>query len=372
MYSDQVTKLLSEGSKRFAAKEFEDASEKYAEACELYSNEHDGADDPDLLLLYGKSLFEGAVASSEVFGGQANDDDDEIGADVDGVEVAEGDNFQFHDEAPLAEDDDASEEKEDQGKGDEGETREKVDDGAGGDEALQSDFEVAWEILDLARALFEEKLATVGPPQDLSPPYLALDSEQPENEYAALTKKLSETYDLLGEVSLESENFPQAALDLDKSLQLRQQLYDPSTSSLVSESHYKLSLALEFCVEDPELRGKAVSHLRQAISLVEARNDHNTNEKQKRLDQDLVQDLRAKLEELERLDDDADIDHEKLEILKGILGQPATGAPGAQSTANKVAQALMQKTPAVNDLSSMVKKRKPKDKGPQGAKRPKQ
>jgi HAT1-interacting factor 1 len=371
MYSDQVTKLLREGSKRFAAKEYEDASEKYAEACELYSNEHDGADDPDLLLLYGKSLFEGAVANSEVFGGQANDGDDENGADVDGVEVAEGDNFQFHDEAPLAEEDDASGEVEQSNK-DEGEARDEVEDGAGDEEAPQSDFEVAWEILDLARALFEEKLAVVGPPQDLSPPYLALDSAQPEHEYGVLTKKLSETYDLLGEVSLESENFPQAALDLDKSLQLRQQLYDPSVSSLVSESHYKLSLALEFCVEDPELRDKAVSHLRKAIALVEARSDHETNEKQKRLDQDLVQDLRAKLEELERADDDADIDHEKLEILQGILGQPAAGAPGAKSTAVKVAQALKQKAPAVNDLSSMVKKRKPKDKGPQGAKRSKQ
>lgn len=71
------------------------------------------------------------------------------------------------------------------------------------------------------------------------------------------------------------ENFPQSAQDLTKSLDLRLELY-PFDSPLVSESHYKLALALEFSVEDGgqdvnEARQNAAKHIQLAIKSTEAR-----------------------------------------------------------------------------------------------------
>ncbi|CAH2351982.1 putative NASP-related protein Sim3p [[Candida] railenensis] len=400
MYSKEIQTLLSEGSVSYAAKEYDAASEKYAEACELYSTEN-GADDADLLLLYGKALYQGAVSKSEVFGGQPQGDnkeasgEDKAEGEGEGEEDDDDGNFQFLDVAeevgdekvaaadeededeeqvPLAEEDEEDEEhSKDQ-------DQEQEQEAAEGEE--QSDFEVAWEILDLTRSLFEAKLADLS--TTLVPPYLASDNEESSDEYINLTKKLSETYDLLGEVSLESENFTQSAIDLENCLALREKLYNPDKSSLISESHYKLSLALEFCVEDPKSKSKAIEHLKIAIKLVQERNVNETDARKKKDNDELAQDLLVKLDELQR-EEEPDFDEQKLDILKGILGQPTTAdasgsKPAASGSSNAIindlSSAIKKKkspsAPQVNDLSSMVKKRKPASKDGKTMKKPKQ
>lgn len=401
MYSKEIQTILSEGSKSYAAKEYDAASEKYAEACELYNTEND-ADDADLLLLYGKALYQAAVSKSEVFGGQPQGDNKETSSEekIEGEGEGEGDddgNFQFLDVAEevgdekvtAAEEDDEGEDEDqvplaEEDEEDEEQSKEQEQDqdqeGAEGEE--QSDFEVAWEILDLTRSLFESKLAELS--TSLVPPYLATDNEESSDEYINLTKKLSETYDLLGEVSLESENFTQSAIDLENCLALREKLYNPEKSSLISESHYKLSLALEFCVEDPKLKSKAIDHLKIAIKLVQERNVDEIDARKKKDNDELVQDLLVKLDELQR-EEEPDFDEQKLDILKGILGQPTTAdASGSNAAASGSSNAIIndlssaikkKKTPSapqVNDLSSMVKKRKPASKDGKATKKLKQ
>ncbi|EDK38046.2 hypothetical protein PGUG_02144 [Meyerozyma guilliermondii ATCC 6260] len=341
-YSSTINALVADANKLYAQKDFEEAALKYGEACESYSSEY-GAEDADLLNLYGKALFQNAVSRSEVFGGVGAQQDEPKKEDND-----EAGNFQFHDDAPLAEEDDTNDASAPIGH-EEQETSDN-EDKENEPEEDQSDFEVAWEILDLARSLFEQQLEKCSDKPSKTP-YLATDSEEPQNKYVTITKKLSEVYDLLGEVSLESENFPQAAADLQKSLELREQLYDSQLSALVSESHYKLSLALEFCVEDPNSRAKSAEQMRLAIASVERRNETEKNEAKKKDNLELLNELKERYADL-RKDPAEEFDEQKLDIIKGILGEASE--TGEKSDPNKA------KRTAVNDLSGMVKKKKPK------------
>lgn len=379
-YSDGINELVAEGAKLYAAKEFDDASEKYAEACENYSNEH-GEEDADLLLLYGKSLFQSAVLKSEVFGGTATNEEKEEKEDESKEKEEQEDdgNFQFCDDAPLAEEEDdensgvaAEEEEEERESGNDADKDEE----APQEEEEQSDFEVAWEILDLTRSLFEKKLENVQKQgENLKSPYLSKDNEETDNEFIILTKKLSETYDLLGEVSLEAENFAQSAIDLQNCLDLRLKLYNPENSSLISESHYKLSLALEFCVDDPELRSKACEQMRLAIESVKDRNSKEKDPAKRKDNDDLVQDLEVRYQELER-DPTEDLKNEQMTIIKGILGAPSDDGDDKSPVANLVndLSSIVKKKPekpAVNDLTSMVKKRKSSSKTGESSKKSK-
>lgn len=362
-YSDAINALLADAAKLYAVKEYDQASEKYADACESYNIEHN-SDDPDLLLLYGKALFQSAVLRSEVFGGTA-----EQPQKTEEKEEEEDGNFQFHEDA-LAEDDDENNaldrqeeednEEADEGNGDENnETNENDGENEDNEEESQSDFEVAWEILDLTRSLLEDRLEGLSDTNKPTPPFLKTDTEDSDNDYIVLTKKLAEVYDLLGEVSLEAENFPQSAVDLQKSLELRLLLYNPENLSLISEAHYKLSLALEFCVEDPNLRQRAAEQMKLAIDSVKRRNAAETDPKKKEDNDGLVKDLLVRYHELQK-DPAEEIQAEQLDIIKGILGE-ATGGEKAPKPAS----------PAVNDLTSMVKKRKPAKDAKDGKKRAK-
>ncbi|KAK6198861.1 uncharacterized protein RJT21DRAFT_122517 [Scheffersomyces amazonensis] len=390
-YSEEISKVIAEGSRLYSSKNYDSASEKYGEACEKYS-EQNGKEDANLLLLYGKALFQSAVSKSEVFGGnpgattnEEGDNGEDNGKKDEEDDGEEDGKFQFYDAAPLAEEEVEgeaegegpvpAEEDDDEDEEDEEEKEALTTNGNGqeeeGDGQDQSDFEVAWEILDLARSLFEEQLEELGD-KKLKPPYLQSDKEETSNEFIIITKKLSETYDLLGEVSLEAENFPQSAIDLENCLNLRLKLYNPINSALISESHYKLSLALEFCVEDPKSKGKAVEQMKLAIESVKRRNENETDEDKRKDNEELLNDLKLRYQELQRDETEA-FKAEQVDIIKGILGE-ATSDNGSSSTPSANSSAAVintltgvkKKTPAsavpVNDLTSITKKRKPTDK----------
>lgn len=362
-YSTEVSKLIAEGSKLYAVKEYDQAADKYADACYTYNKEQE-EDDADLLLLYGKALFQSAVSKSEVFGGSKDDGKSEEKKEE--KDDKDDGNFQFHDDAPLAEDEDKEgpvEEEDDDddedNNGEEGpvpadegeEDGEEESQGDGAEEeGAESSFEVAWEILDSARAIYESKLEDLKLQpgfEQVKSPYLKSDTEETKDEFIIISKKLSETYDLLGEVSLEAENFPQSAIDLESCLNLRLKIFNPNNSSLISESHYKLSLALEFCVEDPDLRLKALHQLKLAIDSVKLRGANESDPKAKKENSELIKDLQVRLQELEK-DPEEELKLQQMNIIKGILGE-ATGEDAPASSS---------KAPAVNDLTSIVKKRK--------------
>ncbi|KAF7278672.1 nuclear autoantigenic sperm protein isoform X2 [Rhynchophorus ferrugineus] len=78
-----------------------------------------------------------------------------------------------------------------------------------------SDLQVAWEVLELAKKIFQKK------------------DEK---------KNLAETLIILGEVSLESENFPSAINDIKQGLDIQKELFSKDSRS-VAETFYKLGIA---------------------------------------------------------------------------------------------------------------------------------
>lgn len=357
-YSAEITKLLAEGAKSYAAKNYDVAVDHYGEACQLFSENHDGEEDPELLFLYGQALFQAAVSKNGLFGGSAEETTKgDAGEEEEKKEEEKPTNgmFTFSEDVPLAEEDDSSSDEDDaEGEQDDDEDNDGDDDDnnddegdANGDddgapqEEEQSDFEVAWEILDLARTLFESKI-----PEGTH--------EIPENASESTDStiknkvKLSEIYDLLGEISLETENFKQAAEDFESLLKVRETIY-PFESNMVSEAHYKLALALDFDFENDEAKSKAVHHLKKAIqSIKDNQTKLGTNK-----DDDLIKDLEIKLQEMEKDPNEA-FNQQKADIMKGILGQ----ATGSNSDAIKSSASA---SPApVNNLTGLVKKRKAK------------
>lgn len=107
----------------------------------------------------------------------------------------------------------------------------------GGAEDEEDDFANAYEVLDLARVLLLKNLeeAQAGKGK----------KTEPSAVVKQLKERLADTHDLQAEISLEGERFPHAVVDLRAALELKEELYPPQ-SSLIAETHYKLSLALEF------------------------------------------------------------------------------------------------------------------------------
>lgn len=349
-YPEQIDKLLRQGAKGLGEKDYETAVEVYGKACELYQQET-GETDADLLLLYGKALFESGVSQSDVLGGQQ--------VTSEKIEEAKGDdndneNFQFNDLAaeeaqsvPNGEPESGPDSESDSEPEPESETS---NEGEGDDN--KNDLELAWDVLEVARGLFTKKLKeNEHYRSSLISPYLKSDKDETEQIYIKTLKLLSEVYDLLGEVSLEAEHFPQAASDLEECLELRKQLYDAKYSSLVGESHFKLSLALEFCLEDEKAKEKARSHIKEAIQILE--NDNEKNPEKKTNNDEIIQSLQERYDEI---GDKAEqlINQQKQEML-GILG-----SSDGSDILNKLSNPATA-TP-VNDLTSVVKKRKPTSK----------
>lgn len=112
-------------------------------------------------------------------------------------------------------------------------------------------MQLAWEMLELAKSIFSKHADSL---EAADPVRLELES------------KLSETYQTLGEVSIENENYPQAIEDLTMCLRRRQDLL-PEDNRSVAETHYQLGVALGFNTQFDE----AVNALNDAISVLEKR-----------------------------------------------------------------------------------------------------
>lgn len=131
----------------------------------------------------------------------------------------------------------------------------------GDDGEPEDDFNAAWEVLDLARALYEKRL----------------------DESDEIKLKLAETLLLLGDVSLETgvwfravvftlvnspvEKFDQAITDYSAGLELKVELL-PQSSRQLAEIHYKLCIVLD--MSSGHL-SDAIEHAEKALASVEAR-----------------------------------------------------------------------------------------------------
>ncbi|KAK9464514.1 SHNi-TPR-domain-containing protein [Lipomyces arxii] len=319
----ELEKVIAAGSQAYGLKNYEDATEQFAKACETYSMIH-GQENPELLFLYGRALFQVAVSSSDVLGGTSESSSaDKGGLIPKGLTPSsprpESSNnqglFQFTGDAV---DDDSDKEDEQDGENQEEEAEE------------ESDFETAWDVLDLARTLFVKQL------EDLR--------ENEVDKKRDLQLKLADIYDILGEISLESENFPQASNDLEMSLNLKEDLYPPE-STFISEACFKLSLALELIPDPPEMRLKAADLVQKAIDSLTKRSEISGEN-----DPTLLNDLQIRLQELRNTTKAPDVKNE----LANMLG----------SVSDDIKDKLVQTISQVTDISGLVKRKRPSSVSP--------
>jgi len=133
-----------------------------------------------------------------------------------------------------------------------------------------SNLQLAWEVLELAKLAFTKQAETAAKEETL--------------------KKLCDTLLLLGEVSLENENYEQAVEDLNTCIKKRQESM-PVDKRALAQTHYQLGIALGFHEKFEE----AEKNLEKAINVLE---DHVKNLKEAK---DATEEGQKEIKELEVL-----------------------------------------------------------------------
>lgn len=233
------------------------------------------------------------------------------------------------------------------------------------DEEDPSNLQLAWEMLELAKMCFQKHADSLG---DVDPKRMEMEN------------RLCETYQMLGELSVENENYPQAIEDLTSCLRRRQELL-PADSRSIAETHYQMGVALGYNLEFD----KAVESLNDAIAVLHKRIENlknktesedplskkdafYTREKEIAEIESLIPEIKEKItdtkdmqqETVRKLGDRALLEERELESSSG----PRTNGEG--STTNgfdappSVDAATKSSTEAkpTSDISHMIKKRK--------------
>ncbi|KAG1723827.1 uncharacterized protein EDB91DRAFT_1240024 [Suillus paluster] len=359
-----VETALEHARRAFALKKYEQAVEHYATALELQTKRH-GEDAPEtanLYFSYGKALLENAISQASVLGKEQpeNGDEAEEKPSVNGkgpILSFSGDADEGVDlfgQAAIAEEEEEGEEENGEGEGEDGEP--------------EDDFNAAWEVLELARAIYEKG----------------------KDEDDEIKMKLAETYIALGDVSLETEKFDQAITDYSEGLALKIDLL-PISSRQIAEAHYKLSIVLDLT---SGRLSDAILHAEKALASVDARlaelrdgidgklfpapsQETKADKKGKGkgkgkavgsgVHADSVRNLtksqmEAEIKECEGLQEDLAL---KVEELKTTPSEPTESAPAMVARAldaelNAKPVSVPGQPAVVNDLTSLVVKKKKK------------
>ncbi|KAK4229615.1 hypothetical protein QBC38DRAFT_471740 [Podospora fimiseda] len=261
--------LSAKATALYAHKNFEDAAELFARAAEMQAemNGEMSPENAEILFLYGRALFRVGQSKSDVLGGKAPEkkqakpkaSNGSNSSKKNGVEKAEA-KVEKAVSSAAAETVTKKEETSTETKkplfhfeGDENfvdseEEEEDEEEGEGEDEEEDDDLGTAFEILDLARVLLEKKLESAQA-EDEAKQGKGKEADTGENgaspKVRHIKERLGDTHDLLAEISLENERYPNAITDSRASLKYKQELY-PFESEIIAEAHFKLSLALEF------------------------------------------------------------------------------------------------------------------------------
>ncbi|KAI7907562.1 uncharacterized protein BX663DRAFT_533892 [Cokeromyces recurvatus] len=318
--------LIEEGKAAYDSKYYDESVSRLGEACQLLDevNGDLAPENGDAYFLYGKALLQLAIQQNSVLGqsAQASASKVEEQLAVTKEQEVESKNplFQLNaipDFSSNVEDDDDDD-----------------DDEEGAGENAEDDFETAWDILDVARIIFEK-------------------SEDKETKL-----KLADVHLYLGDVSLETEKFNEALVDYEKAIEIKQSILKDDNREL-AEAHYKYALALEFSTEKsdqavPELK-KAVNVLKKRLEFLES--DENIKGKGKEMD--LSQEASSEIKEIKELIPDIELKIEELSnrqatekeaeaLLKAMLNQ---------NNNNILTKEISASTP-VNDLTTLVKRKK--------------
>ncbi|KAJ3035083.1 hypothetical protein HK097_004296 [Rhizophlyctis rosea] len=315
---EDVPELVEEGARNFALREFEAAQDQYSRALEIITY-HQGQWAPEagpIALAYGRVLLEKAIQKSHLLGGAEskainNAADEDVKAEASSKAssrfVFQGDGPEF-DVGPASGAD--------------------VEEAAGDEEGEDEDLGLAWEILDLARMIFEK-------------------APSKENK-----QQLADVHILLGDISLESEMFEQAISEFEIAVEMKESYLAPNNRQL-AEANWKLGLALEYSKKFPE----AIESFKKALAALEAKRDAlqstvgETSEKGKEAASAEVTENQAELKEVEDLLPEL---RTKIDDLTQAETRKETESNGASSPLDTTKPASAE----ITDVSSLVKKRK--------------
>ncbi|KIV83610.1 hypothetical protein PV11_05623 [Exophiala sideris] len=423
---EQLAEMTAKATAEYAVKHYSEAAELYSQATELQAevNGEMALENADLLYSYGKCLFFLAQQTSSVLGGTAasaqlsntkgktttkkrkstatangstngalaGESSKAAGAVVEGSVSNVGDVIPEQDVKQEETTTDkpffqitGDDENWDESDGEEADQDQEAE----GDEEEDDDFATAYELMDLARVLYLKKL-------EQTQESVLEDSEK--GKYVAsidltpevknLKNRVADIYDLQSEVSLEGEKYSAAVTDLKNCLALREEL-EPPESSILAECHYKLSLALEFSSQtqqrdadgnpfgdlevDWEIRNEAIAQQEKAIDCCKLRISKESAaletmeagpQKDKAMAQvedvqDMVGEMDVRLAELRKPPVSVKAETEMKEQISGVLGSLLGSGASDQERKEKLAQV----SETANDLTGLVKRKKPKTSG---------
>lgn len=160
-----------------------------------------------------------------------------------------------------------------------GSTDQVTEEGEKSDEDA-TDLQLAWEVLELARKIFEK-------------------TEDKKN--------IAETLTVLGEVSLESGCFEQAINDLKQGLELQKSIYTQD-SRIVAETLYKLGIAYSTNSDIDEAVkcfNESLDYLKNRICMLEKIEEKDQNiEEEIKCVKDLVPEIEEKIVDMKSLKDE--------------------------------------------------------------------
>ncbi|WDK20476.1 histone H1-binding protein [Colletotrichum graminicola] len=261
--------LTAKGTALYAKKQYEDAAECFTKAAEL-QDEINGEMHPknaEILFLYGRSVFKVGQSKSDVLGGKAGSEKKvekpktkapkkaavqaaptDAPAESNTQRITEEGVAIVANDASGAQTVDKVEEKKPlfQFDGDENfddESDDEEAEGEGEEEEEDDDLAVAFGVLDMARVLYNRQLEQLEKEEPNGKAQEQLDGDKLSIKH--VKERLADTHDLLAEISLENERYPDAIEDSRKSLKYKKELYTDD-SEIIAEAHFKLSLALEF------------------------------------------------------------------------------------------------------------------------------
>lgn len=401
--------LTAKATALYVHKNYEDAAELFSQAAEMQS-EMNGEMSPknaEICFLYGRALLKVGQSKSDVFGNKAPDAKKakpaakkgaakpkkdageeesseakpeeptpaermtEEGVAIAAVEAGGAKEDSIQPKKPLFQfegDDNLVDSDEDEGEGAEGGEQEQEDD---------DDLGTAFEILEIARVLYEKQLKELEEESSEAKGKEKAEGDTPSLRH--VKERLADTHDLLAEISLEGERFEDAIPDSRKSLAYKKDLY-PQEHELIAEAHFKLSLALEFASVvatdddqsegvqhvDQSLREEAATELEAAIASTKLKlqnqevelamnhspDDNDVTRKEITNTKEIIADMEQRLVDLRAMPVDVEKLLGKENPLGGILGAALGETPG------QVEARVQEATKNATDLSGLVRKKK--------------
>ena len=284
-----------------------------AQKCAKHAADNGGNEDPDLLVEYGQALFAMAKLSASLLE-EKNVEDKQLPYENPKVKIADlGEEVAEEEEEEnenANEKEDSGDKAENENAGDDEEAEQE--DVEGEEEGAGDDFEEAFQIVDLARVIYEK---------------------QPESESRLI--KLANVRALLGEISLEDDNPEQSIEDFTAASEYKKQVYGPDSGEF-SEAEFMLSLAYDSVGKTSD----ALIHIEEAAKAARKAGLKTAEELEQR-----AKDAKHELELAEKLKG-KDKSEAKLTTKESISGRQA------------ISNAVKSMVSGANDISQLTRKRK--------------